>query len=236
VQGEAALVVGVDQFLVRRRRLDQDAQPGERVDVVVGLQHAVRDGRPADAVETVAARDHVGRELLRRAARVPEGHPGVVAGDVVHFDVGDLEVDLGACRQPGRDQVLDDLLLTVDDDLPAAGQLGQRDPMVLAVEAEADAVMREALLVEPVGQPDLAEQLHRRVLTHARAHTALDVVTAPGLQDYRVDAVQPEQMGQQQAGWACSHDGHLSAHVQRVTDNRHVSDSGFHSTEGTLGT
>ena len=58
-QREAALVVGVDQLVRGRRRLRQDAEPGERIDALEDGQHARRNRRPADAMEAVAAGDEV---------------------------------------------------------------------------------------------------------------------------------------------------------------------------------
>ncbi len=46
-QREAALVVGVDELVARRRDVGQDAEPAERVVALVRAQHAGRDRRPA---------------------------------------------------------------------------------------------------------------------------------------------------------------------------------------------
>src|SRR5947209_7014339 len=56
-EGEAALVMRVDQLLGRGGRLDQDAEPAERVDAREFMAHARRDRGPRDAVEAVAAGD-----------------------------------------------------------------------------------------------------------------------------------------------------------------------------------
>jgi len=68
VQREAALVVDVDQLLGRDRRGGQDTQPGEGVDPLVDPQRPLRDGRPADAVEAVAAGDDVAGEFVALVA------------------------------------------------------------------------------------------------------------------------------------------------------------------------
>ena len=122
------------------RALGQDPHPAERVLALVDGQH-VGDRRPADAVEAVAARDQVAlervllalvRELDLRRLRV-------------HRHVGDLEVQRQPGLQPRADQVLDDLLLAVDRDRAAAGQVAQRDPVALAAEPQLDAVVHQPL-------------------------------------------------------------------------------------------
>ena len=61
----------VDQLVVGRRRLRDDAEPAERIDPVVFRKRAGRKARPADAVEAVAAGDDVAIDLLRFAAVLP---------------------------------------------------------------------------------------------------------------------------------------------------------------------
>ena len=65
--------------------------------------------------------------------------------EVVHRDVGDLEVQRQPVVETRGDQVLDDLVLAVDHDAAAAGQLAQRDAVALAVEPQLDAVVDEPL-------------------------------------------------------------------------------------------
>ena len=67
---------------------------------------------------------------------VPEATHDALQPDVLH-----LEEDLPARVQPGGDQVLHDLLLTVDPDR-AAGEFGQRDPVALSSEAQLDALVQ----------------------------------------------------------------------------------------------
>jgi hypothetical protein len=54
---EAAFVVGVDQFVVARRHVGQDAQPAERIDPFEFARGAGRDRLARRAVEAVAAGD-----------------------------------------------------------------------------------------------------------------------------------------------------------------------------------
>ncbi len=83
MEREAALVVRVDQLLVRRRGLGEDPEPGERILARRLAVSAVGDGLAADAVEAVAAGDEVAGQL---AALVPDDAP--LGIDALH---GDLE-------------------------------------------------------------------------------------------------------------------------------------------------
>ena len=78
-------------------------------------QHAGRNARAADAVEPVAACDHVALELVRLAfVAVPDSR--AIGVEIVQLDVVDLEEERCAVAEPGLDQILDDLGLAVDDD------------------------------------------------------------------------------------------------------------------------
>jgi len=183
VQREAVLVPGVDELLRGGRGVGEDAQPREGISEVELGQHAVGDRRTADPVEAVAAGDEVADELL-----APEGDPRPVGLEVVDGDVGGLEAQGRAARQPGGDEVLDDVLLPVDRDRPS-GELGHRDVVRLAAAAQEDAVVHEALAVQALGDPELAQQFHGVLLEHARAHALLDVLALARLEHDRLDAV-----------------------------------------------
>src|SRR5690606_17770576 len=64
-ESESALVVGVDQLLVARRHVGQDAQPPERIYKLVMPGHGVRYASAGGAVETVAAGDDPGVDAQR---------------------------------------------------------------------------------------------------------------------------------------------------------------------------
>src|ERR1700684_2686827 len=66
-QRETAIVVGVDQFFRRRRRLRQNAQPAKRIYALKRSDSPVRNRRPANSMGTVASRNEIASELLRFA-------------------------------------------------------------------------------------------------------------------------------------------------------------------------
>ena len=89
---EPALVVGVDELVVRRGDRREDPEPAERVLARELGQDARRNAPAADPVEPVAARDHVALELLV-AALVPVPDPRTLGLELVHRDVRYLEVE-----------------------------------------------------------------------------------------------------------------------------------------------
>jgi hypothetical protein len=133
---------------------------------------------------------------------------GVVGVDVDRRDVERLEHDLAAGGEAGGDEVLDDLLLAVDGDRPP-GQLEEVDAVADPVDRELDATVGEALAIEAIGEPELAQQLDGRVLEHAGAHPVLDVRPVTLFEHDAVDAAGGEQVGEHEPGRAGADDRHL---------------------------
>ena len=100
---EAALVVRVDQLVVRGRDRGEDAEPAVRVVALERPEHARGDRRAADAVEPVAAGDHVAFQLLA-GALVGETDPRPLGLDRLDGDVVDLEEQRRAGLEPRGDQ------------------------------------------------------------------------------------------------------------------------------------
>ena len=123
----------------------------------------------------------------------------------------DLEEQLGALVQPRRDQVLHDLLLPVDRDPAPVGELAERDPVALAVEAQLDPVVHEALALEALAHAHLLEQVHRSLLEHAGAHALLDVLAVARLEHHRVDPGPVQQLAEHEPGGAGPDDPDLGA-------------------------
>src|SRR5690606_1008648 len=190
---ETTFVPGVDELLGRRRHRGEDAEPGERVVPFVRAEHAVGHGVATYAVESVAPGDHVRVQLPRRARGVDERHHGRVGIDAAHLDVGDLEERRTAGGVPRGDEVLDDVLLTVDPDR-ATGQVGQRDPVATAVESELDAVVRYAFDVQAFADAELAEKVDGALFEHSRADPLSHVLSTVLLDHDGLDAVTHQQV------------------------------------------
>src|SRR3990170_7103273 len=127
----------IDQLVGRRWRLDQDAEPAERIAAGELVAVARGDRRPRDAVEAVAAGDEVAFEFVDFSVPVKPRlrRRGV---QVVTRDVLYAEQQRAAGGQARGDQVLDHLVLRVDGD-GAAGELGERDAVAASGEAQIDA-------------------------------------------------------------------------------------------------
>jgi hypothetical protein len=205
-------VAGVDQLLGGRRHLGEDPEPAERVLALEDAQ-GVLDRRARDAVEAVAAGDHVAAERVPRAL-VGEGDRRAVGLEVRDRDVLDLEAGQRAGRLARGEEILDHLLLAVDRDPAAAGQLGEVDPVPAAAEAQLDPVMDEPLAPHPLAQPARVEEVRRALLEHPGADPLLEVRAAAGLHHDGVDAVPPEEMREQQPGRPGAHDADLRLHVR----------------------
>src|SRR5216684_4671343 len=210
VKREAAIVIGIDQLVLGRGRLRQDADPAERVLAVVRRQRGSRNARATNAVEAVAAADEVAGELLVPAA-VPETDLRRVACEIVYADVDRLEQDRSAVGQPPRDQVLYHLLLAVDGHaLP--DQLAEIDVVQGAAEGEIDPVVKHGFALHALADAGLGEEVARPLLDQAGADAALDIVAAAALQDHRLDALEVQEMGEHQPGRSSADDTDLRAH------------------------
>ena len=83
--------------------------------------------------------------------------------------------------------------------------------MQRAVQRDVEAVVRQALGVEPLGAPRLAHHVDHALLEHAGAHPAEDVVAVDPVEDDVVDAGERQQPAEQQARRAGADDGDLGA-------------------------
>ena len=132
-------------------------------------QHAGWDRRPADAVEAVAAGDHVALELVRgrrRARSVTRGRSVSRSCDARRRSTSNSSGS--AAVEPRGDQVLDDLRLAVDrrSRLPVSSSNG--DPVALAVELQLDAVVDDALARASARRRPASRRAGRRVPARAR--------------------------------------------------------------------
>ena len=63
-QGEAALVVGVDEFVIRRRHVGEEAEPAEGIGPFIGDEPLPLHGPARDAVKAVAADDDIAADRM----------------------------------------------------------------------------------------------------------------------------------------------------------------------------
>src|ERR1700730_6904560 len=84
-----------------------------------------------------------------------------------------LEVYLTTDVQPSFDEVLDYLLLAVDGNGAAAGQVKHVDAMSAPVEAQLDSVMNQAFALQTVAQASFYQQIDRALFQHAGTYALL---------------------------------------------------------------
>ena len=81
--------------------------------------------------------------------------------------------------------------------------------MARAAEGELDAMMHEAVMMQPRRDADLVQQADGALFEHARANPPEDVVAVLALENDVVDAVAMQQLSEQQARRASADDGNL---------------------------
>ena len=197
-EGEAAVMVGVDELVHGGLDLGEDPEPAEGILALEAAEDAGGNGPAADPVEAVAAREDVALELVV-ATLVREGEARPVGRQVVNGDVACLEEERQPTLDARGDQVLDDLRLAVDHDR-ASGQLAERHVVTLALELEVDPVVHDPLALEPGAGADLAKEVGVPLLDHAGADPLLAVLAASRLDDDRLDPLGLEDPRQGEAG------------------------------------
>ena len=204
---------GVDQLVGGGPRLGEDPEPAKLIHELV-LGHVLGDRFAANAVEAVASRDRVAHELVL-GAPVGERDPRRVGLDLVELHVGDLEPHILAAVEQRRDQVLDDLLLPVDRDVPA-GERGHVDVVVVSVVAEVDARVLDALAVQALGDAEVAQQVHGVLLDQPGPDSLLDVLAVARLQHDAVDALALQQQGKREPRRTGADDTNLCSHGREL--------------------
>ena len=89
--------------------------------------------------------------------------------------------------------------------------------MALAVEAQLDAVVHEALALEALAHAHLLQQVDGALLEHAGADALLDVLAVARLEHHRVDPGAVEQLAEHEAGGTGPDDADLGPSRRTVT-------------------
>ena len=152
-----------------------------------------------------------------RAPVLREADPRPRPVDLVQSDVLDPEADLAAGGEPGRDQVLDDLVLAVDGDPAPAAEPGEVDALAAAGEAQLQPLVDQAFALHARADAGLDEQVGGALLEHARADPLLDVLSAVALEHHRGDALEMQQVRQQEPRRPGADDANLGLHGSAVS-------------------
>jgi hypothetical protein len=159
-------------------------------------------------VKSVASGDDVAFDLVSIAV-VHESHSRSGRFQLVDTYVGRIEKQRSPGPPPGSDQILDDLVLPIDCDRPAAGERSEVDAVSGSTEPNMDAFVPHTFPAQAITHADGVHQIDRALLEHASAHSLDDVLLAPILDDDRVDPRQMEKMAEHQAGRTRSDDSDL---------------------------
>jgi hypothetical protein len=85
--------------------------------------------------------------------------------------------------------------------------------MPLAAELEIDPIVHDALAVQPLGDPELLEQIGGSLLEHASADAVLDVLSIAGLEHDALDAGDLEQPGEREPRRPGADDSDLGSQI-----------------------
>ena len=132
----------------------------------------------------------------------------MIGVEIERLDVFGL-VDAGEPgRLPGIHQVERHLGLAIDRHA-LAGRAVQIDTVAFAAEGKLDALMHEALAMQPFAGADLIEQGHGAFFQQAGADSAEHIFAGVALKDDVVDAVTVQQLSEQKARRPRTYDGNL---------------------------
>ena len=137
---------------------------------------------------------------------------GWLGGHVLQAGRLGLEQDLAAGRKPQLDQVFQHLVLGVDRDHTAIGEVVQVDAVAAAGEAQLEAMVDEALPLHALAGADLRHQVDGGLLQHPGADRGLDRLAGAALDDDRLDAAKMQHLREQQSRRARSNNANLCAH------------------------
>src|SRR5688572_26053046 len=134
--------------------------------------------------------------------------------DVVYRDLFALEIQRAEGGDSCIDEISHDLVLPVDRDGLSAREIGEIDPVALPLKAEVDPVVAKSAALDARANAHGHQQIDRTLLEHAGAHSVDDMIAAAVLDHHRVDAVQMQQLGEQQPRGTGTNDADLRAMVR----------------------
>jgi hypothetical protein len=181
-------MIGVDEFLGCGRYVGKDAKPAEGIHPFESLHGLCRNAAPRNAMIAIAARDVVALELVRPAVvRITHGRSR--RGEVLDGDIRRLEHELAARGNPGIQEILRDLGLSIHGDRSARQSL-EIDAKRPAAESEIEAVVHQALSLHPLAHLRFEEEFGGPLFQHSGTNAPFDVLPRLTLEYHAVDAVQ----------------------------------------------
>jgi hypothetical protein len=110
--------------------------------------------------------------------------------DFIHF-----KQNLPIVTQTRRNQVFDNLMLTVHRHCLSLSQVGQVDAMKFTQKTEIDPFVAKSFLFQPLADSGVDEKLNRPMFQNARPDSRFDIRPTPFLENNRLDPMQIEQLG-----------------------------------------
>ena len=130
----------------------------------------------------------------------------------MHGNTLGLEDQGQPIRQALGDEVLHHLLLAIYGH-PLAGDAGEVNAVVLALEAQFQPVMRQALTVQALGHARLGQGIDAALLEQASADAAFDIGAVARFEHDAIHAPGLQQPGQQQPRRPRANNANLRAHI-----------------------
>lgn len=159
----------------------------------------------------IAARDILASQPMLPSIASPgdEGGGGI---EIVQRDLLSVPNDRDVARVCCFEQVAHDLLLTIDRDA-LARKSRHIDAEQDAIKRDPGAVMHQSLPVEPFCQSKPPHQIDGSLFQHAGANPAFDIRAVALFDDYRVDPLLLQEMGEEHSRRPGSNYGDLGAQL-----------------------
>src|SRR5438552_9838609 len=202
----------VDQFRRYRHGPRQHAEPAERIDLFIFAQYVRRDRLAADAMKAVGA-DHIFAIDPDGLVAGTIGYERGIGFEVVQPHIVGVVHHLAAETVARLVEVARQFGLAIDEDGIAAGIFVEIDAIQHPVMGNVESLVDFAFAIHPLAALRLAHQFGETVLQDAGADAAQHVLAAVFFQHDGVDALQMQELGQQQAGRPATDDTDLDFHL-----------------------
>ena len=142
-----------------------------------------------------------------------KAHAGCGAVKVMNLDVVGLVVGHQTCSLARVHEVAGDFGLAIDHHFLSPSQGGQIDAVACAFEKQIKARVHQAFLFEALVHTRLRQHVQGHLLKHTGSNSTQYILWALTLQNDGVDARFVQQLPQQQARRASTHNHHLGSHL-----------------------
>jgi hypothetical protein len=130
----------------------------------------------------------------------------------VDAGVGYFEVDFAASGEPGVGEVFHYFMLRVDCDCFTAGEIREIYSMSAAAEAQVHSVVHQPFALQSIADAGFFQQVHGALFQNTGADALLHILAAAIFEDDGFDAVEVQQVRENQTRWPGSDDANLRAH------------------------